>query len=206
MALTIVTLENLLNKSDFTEEDIKKLLFSFETISSKEAPGSDDIQHFIHHKAIEFEKSGLSRTTLVMSTYKGTSFLAGYYSIANKSLVIRKKNYQKLSNNFKRRLNGIGYKTEQKNYQIPSILLGQLGKNYNSVAKKADSCTGDELLALASKTIKKVYEIIGGRIVYLECEDNTYLKEFYSRNGYTEIAEFKSTNDLCIFIKDIKKL
>lgn len=44
--------------------------------------------------------------------------------------------------------------------------------------------TGDELLELACKEVEKVQAVVGGKIVYLECEDNEKLKEFYSRNGF----------------------
>lgn len=206
MALNLITLDDLLNKSDYEEEDIKKLLFSFETISSKYAPGSEDVQDFLHNKAIQFEKIGLSRTTLVMSTYRGQSFLAGYFSISPKPLVINKKNFGKLSSSLKKRLMGIGHKTEQDNYQIPSFLIGQIGKNYNEIARNAKSISGKDLLKIVSEKIKEAHKLVGGRIVYLECEDYGKIKDFYTENGFKEIEEFKSINDLCIFIKDIKHL
>ncbi|MBT2601438.1 MULTISPECIES: GNAT family acetyltransferase [unclassified Oceanobacillus] len=206
MALSVITLDDLLNKSDYKEEEIKQLLFSFETISLKYAPGSEDVQYFLHNKAIEFEKIGISRTTLIMSTYKGKSFLAGYFSVSPKPLVINKKNFGKLSGSLKRRLMGVGHKTDQDNYQIPSILIGQLGKNYSDISQKAKSLNGNELLQLAYEKVKDIHKLIGGRIVYLECENFGKIKDFYLYNGFREIEELRSKDELCIFIKDIKKL
>ncbi|CDQ41519.1 hypothetical protein [Virgibacillus salexigens] len=206
MALDVITLDDLLNKSGYEEEDIKKLLFSFETISLKYSPGSDDVQYFLHNKAIEFEKIGLARTTLIMSTYKDQSFLAGYFSISQKPLVINKKNFGKLSGSLKKRLMGVGHRTDQDNYQIPSFLIGQLGKNYSEVSRKAKCINGNDLLQLAYQKIKEAHKLVGGRIVYLECEDFGKIKDFYLNNGFREIDQFRAENELCIFIKDIKNL
>ncbi|MDR4958161.1 GNAT family acetyltransferase, partial [Bacillus sonorensis] len=67
MALKIISLNDLLQTQ--REEDIIKLLSSFETIKIKYNPGADDVEHFIHTKAIQFEKMDLSRTYLIMSSY-----------------------------------------------------------------------------------------------------------------------------------------
>jgi|SRR5690625_481528 len=206
MALNIVALNELLYKSSYSEEDIKKLLFSFETISSIAEPGVNDVEYFLHNRAIQYEKLSLSRTFLVMSTYQGNSFIAGYFSISQKPLVINKNNFNKLSNNLKKRLMGVGHRTEQKSYGIQGFLLGQIGRNFSEVATKAKSVSGDDLLFLAYKKIQEAHRLVGGRIVYLECEDIDKVKSFYKRNGFAEIEHFKSSNGMCIFVKKIEYL
>ena len=99
---------------------------------------------------------------------------------------------------------GLGYKTEMANYEIKGILLGQLGKNYSEEAIKAKGITGDELLALAYQKIREAYMIIGGRILFLECEDHQKIKGFYSRNGFKELDNYESPNNLCLFLKNLK--
>lgn len=44
--------------------------------------------------------------------------------------------------------------------------------------------TGDILLKLACNKIKEAQELIGGRFVFLECEDKIKLREFYEDNGF----------------------
>jgi len=44
--------------------------------------------------------------------------------------------------------------------------------------------TGDMLLKLACNKIKVAQDVLGGRYVYLECEDKPKLKEFYESNGF----------------------
>lgn len=57
-----------------------------------------------------------------------------------------------------------------------------MGKNYNNEYNKLIS--GDILLKLACNKIKEIQNLIGGRFVFLECEDNDKLKEFYESNGF----------------------
>ncbi|HWO76082.1 GNAT family acetyltransferase [Bacillus inaquosorum] len=205
MALKIISLTDLLN-SDQREEDIRGLLSSFETIKIKHNPGAEDVEHFIHTKAIQFEKMDLSRTYLVMSTYQAKPYLAGYFSISNRPLVIPKKQFQKLSKTLQKRLMGFGHKTQQATYEIKGYLLGQLGKNYSSLAQKAGNISGADLLTLSYRKILDAHRIVGGRILYLECEDHDKIKSFYTQNGFKELEHYETDNNLCMMVKQISHL
>lgn len=201
MALTVFGLKDLL-QSGKSEEEINKLLFSFCSLPTV-TDQPHDVEFFLHRKAIEFEKHDLARTYLVMSTYQDKPFLAGYYSLSNKPLIITKKNFTKFSGALKRKLYGIGHKTERENYECKGYLLGQLGKNYSPIAKTAKAVTGRDLVKLANETMLISYQSVGGRIFYLECEDNQKLKDFYIDEGFREIEGFRAHNDLCIFVRKI---
>jgi len=202
MALTVFGLKDLL-KSGKSEEEINQLLFSFCSLPSENMDEPHDVEFFLHRKAIEFEKHDLARTYLVMSNFRGKPFLAGYYSISNKPLIITKKNFQKFSGSLKKRLYGIGHTTERNNYECKGYLLGQLGKNFAAEAQIANSVSGRDLMKLATDTMLISYETVGGRIFYLECEDQAKLKEFYINEGFREIEGFRSDNDLCLFVRRI---
>lgn len=191
-------------ESDQTEEDINTLLFSFETL--KEENVTEDIEQFLHKKAVSFERVDLSRTYLVMSTYKNKPYLAGYFSIANKPLIIPKKTFKKLSTNLQKKLMGFGHKTDQNNFECKGYLIGQLGKNYSVESQIAKQVSGSDLLSLAYGKILEAHEIVGGRVIHLECQNVPSLKNFYVRNGFREIENFESPNGLCIFVKNIDKL
>lgn len=205
MALTVLALSDLIREYP-DQENVKRLLLSFCTLKTDHADGAEDVETFLHDKAIQFEKMELARTYLVMSTFKGESYLAGYFSISNKSFVIPRKNFQALSVSLQKRLLGAGNKTQQSNYEIRGFLLGQLGKNFSEIATKARSATGNDLLALAYIKIQEAHRLVGGRIMYLECEDNVKIKDFYKKNGFREIEDYKSTNDLCIMVKRIEQI
>ncbi|WOY89988.1 GNAT family acetyltransferase [Ligilactobacillus murinus] len=203
MALTVISLLDLLN-SDNTEEEIKKLLFSFECKSLSH--GASDVEAFLHLKAINFERMDMARTYLILANYKQRPYLAGYFAIANKPLVIPKKQFQKLSTSQKKKLMGFGYKTDLRNYECKGYLLGQLGKNYSELAKRANQINGNEILTLAYAKIKEAYAIVGGRVLYLECEDNEKIKAFYHDNGFRQLKDYVSTNNFCLFVKQISDL
>lgn len=203
MALTVLPLLDLLN-SDSSEEEISHLLFSFECKSL--SFGASDVEYFIHNKAINFEKMDLSRTYLVLGTYQKEVYLAGYFSIANKPLVIPKKQFKNISGSLKKKLMGFGHKTDMKNYECKGYLLGQLGKNYSDLAKKANQATGNDLLTLAYGKIKEAHAIVGGRVLHLECEDNEKIKSFYHLNGFRQLEDYETPNNFCLFVKQISDL
>lgn len=61
-------------------------------------------------------------------------------------------------------------------------MIAQLGKNYDNGFGQL--IKGDELLKLACDSVKEAQKIIGGKIVYLECEDVLKLTDFYESNGF----------------------
>ena len=74
------------------------------------------------------------------------------------------------------------YDNEIKGYNIALPLIGQIGKNYNNAYDKLIS--RELLLKFACDKIKEIQNMIGGRHVFLECEDNEKLNEFYENNGF----------------------
>ncbi|EFI83136.1 hypothetical protein [Listeria grayi] len=203
MSLNTIPLRQLLI-SGRSEEDIKTLLYSFECNSLSH--GASDVESFLHNKAIQYEKMDMARTYLVMSDYNDLPYLGGYFSITNKPLVIPKKFFNKLSTSLKKRLMGMGHKTDQQNYQINGFLLGQLGKNYNEISKKARGVTGNDLIALSYEKVKESYELSGGRILYLECENHPKIISFYENQGFSLIEQFESVNELKIMVKKLSDL
>ena len=86
--------------------------------------------------------------------------------------------------------------------QIPVYLLGQIGKNKN------DDCQlkGCEILDEVYAKIAECHNIIGGRIILIECEEIEKLKEFYENNGfqYLQSSSDRSGKVMLQFIKFMK--
>lgn len=159
----------------YGEEQIKTLLSKFS------CPINLDVENFIKQNAISSDKQGFSTTRLVFASYKGAPVLVGYFTLANKVLVVSRS--CKLSNRLKSRLNRFGtYNQELKQREIPAPLIAQLGKNFAYAQHKL--ITGDELLEIATEYVRKALRLLGGRVVYLECEDDPRLIHFYARNGF----------------------
>jgi len=205
MSLHVISLNDII-KSIPSEEEINKLLFSFTTFQGQDSTGADDVEYFLHNKAIQFEKMNLARTYLVMSSYKERPILVGYFSISNKPLSIPNRQFRKLSNSLQKRLMGFGHKTEQSTFVIKGYLLGQLGKNFSEEARAANCCNGSDLLQLAYRKIADAQRIVGGRILYLECENVPKIIDFYKVNGFNQIESFETENGYCMMVKQLSDL
>lgn len=191
MSYSVIQLKELMNQ----DYDLNKVFSTFSSING-------DVENFLLNKAVQFEKLDLSRTYLVFTSYKGKSVLAGYYSITNKPLIISKRSFSKLSSSLRKKLLGMGQKTERENYEIKSILVGQIGKNFNH----KELISGTDILKLSYITINQIYQLIGGRIVYLEVDDDNHLREFYNKNGFREVEGYRTPNNQCLYIKKISDI
>lgn len=74
-----------------------------------------------------------------------------------------------------------------KDYFVSAPLIGQIGKNFCNEYDKL--ITGDELLKIALDKIFEAQQIVGGKIVYVECEDTPALIDFYQSNGFVISGE-----------------
>lgn len=179
----IVGLHSLLKVKEFDEVEVKKILKNFE------CPINKDVENFLHEKAIQFEKQGVSRTHLVMASYKGKMEIAGYYALAHKSFVVR---HNKISSKLRSRIGKFGlYDPSLKQSTIVAPLIGQIGKNF----KFKDLITGDVLLKYACDTVREAQLLIAGKIAYLECSDNPKLINFYEENGFYAFANRQLDED-----------
>ena len=209
MSLSVVSLRSLLD--EYSEEDVlKDILFLFESKDCKGTHSSKDIESFLHNKnkAINFENQGISRTYLVFYTEEEFIYLAGYFSIANKDLQISENNFNRIEKTKQRMFQEFGYESDKKNFISSAILLGQFGKNYN-VPKGLENhqvVNGDEIMASAIEIIKEAYKIIGGKVLYLECEDHEKLTGFYERHGFAKLDVQRQDDELLIYMKKLSRI
>lgn len=69
-----------------------------------------------------------------------------------------------------------------KSYTTAAYLIAQLGKNYSlSQEKRID---GSVLLGFALEIIRGTKYSVGGIMEFVECEDNSFLMDFYTRNKF----------------------
>lgn len=158
------------------EDDAKEILSNFS------CPINLDVEKFLHEKAIEFSRRGFSKTHLVFWETEDckNKELVGYYTIAFKFITIQRSS---VTTREARKLREHGIFNEKTNeYTVSAPLIGQLGKNYMDGNNTLIS--GDDLLKLAMEKVKKVQREVGGRFVYLECEDKEKLRSFYERNNF----------------------
>lgn len=158
------------------EERVERILSSFSS------PLNQDVEYFLHQKAKIFDKQSISKTHLVFTSYKNRTVLVGYFTLTLKTFRIPKKN---ISSNDRKKIIRFGtYDSDLKIYTVSAPLIAQLGKNfYNNYNLLI---TGDELLQMAVDIICEIQLSLGGKMVYIECENHVSLINFYERNGFKQ--------------------
>mgnify|MGYP000901805735 CR=1 FL=1 len=158
------------------EDKVKTILSHFI------CPLNKDVEGFLRDKSIEFAKQGLAATHLVFTSYKGSLALIGYFTLACKIIIIYRNN---LSKSLQKRISKFAqYDQNLRRYSLSAPLIAQLGKNYNINYDKLIS--GDELLHMACEKVNQIQVDLGGKVVYLECEDKPKL--IYSSHGFVNFG------------------
>lgn len=149
---------------------VKEFLSSFSCDKDK------DIENFLRDKSITFEKSSKTRTYIALSNdFK----ILGYVSLALKSLEIP----EDTSKSLRKSMDGLGNKEIA---STPCYLIGQLARNSN-VSKEI--ITGDDLMNFALSTIKGIQQVIGGRVVLIECKNENKLIKFYEKHQFKKLSQ-----------------
>lgn len=179
----IVSLKDMID--EMGEERSKEFLSHFS------CPLNADVESFLHNSAIELAKQNVSATHIIILSYKGSNTIVGYFTLANKHIVVANNI---ISKTFRKRIAKFGtYDRDFKRYIISAPLIAQLGKNFSNNYNTL--ITGDELLLMACQKISKVQESIGGKFVYVECEDKPALIDFYTSNGFVNFGKRKLDRD-----------
>lgn len=145
-----------------------------EILSSFSCPQNSDVEDFLvnPNKAIRFELTENSRTYIILDDE--TSNLLGYFSLTFKEIVLENK---KISKTEIKNLDGISKNASR----IKAFLIGQIGKNKginnNYLNLKL-------ILDDVYTVISKVQSLIGGRVIFLECENIPRLIRLYENHGF----------------------
>ena len=181
-----INLRDMSEKMD--PERIKAILSDFY------CPYNKDVDEFIQLKALEFSKQRLASVYLVFASYRKRPVLVGYFALAAKYFHIDAGQHGKIGSNLRKRINKfVNYDASIQKYIVPAPLIGQLGKNYKNSYNELIS--GDELLQIACETVKEGQRILGGKLVYLECEDVPSLIRFYEENGFCSFGKRELDGD-----------
>ena len=186
-----ISLQSLLKQIKDTEQIKENVLNTFN------GRGESEVSDFLHNESIDYEQRSLSSTYLI---YNDRSQLVGYFTISNKGLIISKESYEKLLKKQQKKLSFNGRKLENGDYIVNSFLLGQLGKNFNKNILEEDKIKGVELLTIAYKLLIKIKNLINVKYLWIECEDNKKLLDFYSNFGFKLIENYVSNNGLKVMI------
>ena len=141
-------------------------------LSSFVCEKNDDVESFLHNKAIESEKRSFCRTSLVIDEEKQGEII-GYFTIMTKIF-----NFSDVSGTAKGRLTG-----NKRATNFNTILIAQLGRSdlYKGIID------GSQILNLALGNCQLIHNLSALRVVCVEYANNLKLIDFYKQNGFTEL-------------------
>jgi hypothetical protein len=163
---------------------------------------NEDIENFLRNNAIDFSNRGIARTHLITTELGGNKAILGYFALTNKIMTISPDN---LSKGMAKKIERFGLlDIKQNTYSVPSPLIAQLAKNYTNDLNRY--INGDTLLTIACAKVSEIQFELGGRLVYIECEDEEALVNFYSRNGFRKVNDETVPHERGVLVQMIKYL
>ena len=128
--------------------------------------------------AIEYEKRDRCRTYIYVD--ESIPKVKGFFSIGLKTLQISDGII--LSKTLSRKLGN----ASDEHQHIPAFLIGQLGRDSSYDSAEID---GKDMLQDCYDLILAVREIVGGRVVLLDCRNEEKLCRYYEGEGFIDITE-----------------
>ena len=141
---------------------------------------NEEVESFVKNSAIEFYKRKMSVTYVVNDE---DDRLAGIFTLTHKAIDIPAAD---MSNAQKKKIQRFALLDEEMGvFRASAYLIAQFGKNY--AVNDGMSIRGTELMECAMSVLHDAQELVGGGLVYLECEeDNEKAYDFYVKCGFKE--------------------
>ena len=137
-----------------------------------------EVEKFLKEKSLEFDKRNKSRTYLFfIENSSDDIIILAYFTLTMKSLKLNPA----VSNSKRKKIDG--FRSDIK--ETEAILIGQLGKDQYYKTQ----IDGKIILETALGIVNETYNLVGGRIVFLECMNNTKVVKFYEENGFVFLQE-----------------
>lgn len=133
--------------------------------SSSHCHKNCDEEDFLCNKAVDFELKNKARTYLIFDE----AGVAAYFSLAIKTIDL-----QNVSQSKKKDM--LAGETKE---TYSAFLIGHLAKN-----DRIKEPLGEYILENALDLLFQAQQIVGGRLVYVDCKDVISLKIFYEKNGF----------------------
>ena len=181
---------NILDMLEYIGEDnCQNILSSFV------CPLNPDVEDYIRTKAIQFAKQRIAISYLIFTEQDSQQYFVGYYTLANKFVCV---NSSSLSKTLQKKIGKFSqYDSASERFMISMPLIAQLGKNFNNALPL--KMPGTDLLELALERVMEIEHLIGGKTVYIECNNQPKLFDFYSAAGFfqfdTRIRQNDDPND-----------
>ena len=157
-------------------------------LSTFSCPKNLNIEHFLRTHAVSCAKQRFAITYLILNAF---SEIVGFFTLAHKPMLF---DQERLAGKCRRRIrqfcvrpNLLGDTEADGKLLVSTFLIAQLGKNFTLLA--GEKIAGREIVEAAMRTLSNIQKTIGGGVIFLECEDQPKLLDFYSRQGFIKFGE-----------------
>ena len=169
---------NILDELELSgEEQLRENLSSF---SCRINPA---IENFFRNRAIDFARRKLSITYMV-NDWDDDKIL-GCFALTHKAVLIPNAGLSSTSRRKLERFARLDRATGD--YMASAFLIAQFGKNYG--VDDGKRITGSQLMDIVNDILVNIQRQIGGGIIYLDCEDNEKLQQFYVNEKFHKFGE-----------------
>ncbi|MBQ7166687.1 MAG: hypothetical protein IJR93_07080 [Treponema sp.] len=156
--------------------DDEGLAFAQQLIRSFSCPKNPEIEQFLHRNAIDFARKRQAITYFVLDD---NDDLIAYFALTHKAVKI---DGSRLSKTVRRGLDRHAERApDGDGYNASAFLVAQFGKN--AAYGRENPLTGNRLMEQAIQALRAAQHLVGGGIVYLECEDEPHLIGFYTNKA-----------------------
>ena len=170
--------KNILEMLDSVGEERLKLFLK--TFSS---PVNPAIENFVKNRAIDFARKKVSVTYLVTDFDDGQ--ILGCFALTHKAVSIPGAG---LSSSSRRKLERFARLDRAAgDYMASAFLIAQFGKNFG--VDDGRRIAGSQLMDIVNDVLVNIQRQIGGGIIYLDCEDNEKLQQFYINEKFHKFGE-----------------
>lgn len=174
------------------EKALHDALLSFRCVQDQ------DIEDFLHNKAIEFFNRGWCAVYILFNEEafkENLLVIEAYFTLSHKSLI---SNPRTMSLSFIKRCSGI--KTAE---TLNFVLIGQLGKwvvGNEEEGYERSSVSSKEILDKAFEVIQSASELIPCRYTMVECSENPKVIKAYTDYGFKFFQKDGGHNQYCKLI------
>jgi predicted GNAT family N-acyltransferase len=154
-----------------------------------------DVESFLKKNAVNYERSGISRTYLYVINKEDDSDIVAYFSVG-----ITATSFEGVSGSRKSKVLG-GTPGRDSQDHFGGIIIGEVGR---SDKYSGSDLSGREIIADAEEIIEQGRKFLGGKIVYLDCREP--LIQFYEKNGYTKVVDSPYPSGFFKMFKTLPKI
>lgn len=159
--------------------------------------GDPDVENFLFEKAIDYQEGNKGKTFILMdmSLFREEKVpnVAAYFTLAQTAIDLHDKRDKK-----KKKIVG-EYPGRTKLGYFPAYLIGQIGRNDRYAH---DDLSGKTIIMEAYEAFKRAAQIVGGKLVVLECREHMYEK-VYQPLGFSKLSDDLNENNLYMLYKRV---